>query len=135
MERLVYLVDTNIFLEALLRQERTTEVQSFLQSVDLDTIFITDFSVYSIGIALFRLKNLTLFTRFVEDMIVDGIRILSLTLEDLKTLNQPIQKFNLDFDDAYQYTAAVRYNLQLISFDRDFDQTDRERKEPIDILK
>lgn len=131
----MYLVDTNIFLEALLRQERTTEVQSFLQSVDLDTIFITDFSVYSIGIALFRLKNLTLFTRFVEDMIVDGIRILSLTLEDLKTLNQPIQKFNLDFDDAYQYTAAVRYNLQLISFDRDFDQTDRERKEPIDILK
>ncbi len=131
----MYLVDTNIFLEALLRQERTTEVQSFLQSVDLDTIFITDFSVYSIGIALFRLKNLTLFTRFVEDMIVDGIRILSLTLEDLKTLNQPIQKFNLDFDDAYQYTAAVRYNLQLISFDRDFDRTDRERKEPIDILK
>lgn len=131
----MYLVDTNIFLEALLRQERTDEVQSFLQSVDLNTIFITDFSVYSIGIALFRLKNVTLFTRFVEDMIVDGIRILSLTLEDLKTLNQPIQKFNLDFDDAYQYTAAVRYNLQLISFDRDFDQTDRERKEPIDILR
>ena len=131
----MYLVDTNIFLQALLRQERTTEVQSFLQSVDLNTIFITDFSLYSIGIALFRLKNFTLFTRFVEDMIVDGIPILSLTLRDLKTLNQPIQKFNLDFDDAYQYTAAVRYNLQLISFDRDFDQTDRERKEPIDILK
>lgn len=72
----MYLVDTNIFLEALLRQERTDEVQSFLQSVDLNTIFITDFSVYSIGIALFRLKNFTLFTRFVEDMIVDGIRIL-----------------------------------------------------------
>lgn len=117
MERLVYLVDTNIFLEALLRQERTAEVQSFLQSVDLNTIFITDFSVYSIGIALFRLKNFTLFTRFVEDMIVDGIRILSLTLEDLQTLNQPIQKFNLDFDDAYQYIVARRYNLQLISFD------------------
>ena len=131
----MYLVDTNIFFEALLRQERTAEVQAFLQSVDLNTIFITDFSVYSIGIALFRLKNFTLFTRFVEDMIVDGIRILSLTLEDLKTLNQPIQKFNLDFDDAYQYTAAVRYNLQLISFDRDFDQTDRVRKEPVDILK
>ena len=131
----MYLVDTNIFLEALLRQERTAEVQSFLQSVDLNTIFITDFSVYSIGIALFRLKNFTLFTRFMDDMVVDGIRILSLTLEDLKTLNQPIQRFNIDFDDTYQYTAAVRYNLQLISFDRDFDRTDRERKEPIDILK
>ena len=131
----MYLVDTNIFLEALLRQERTAEVESFFQSVDLDTIFMTDFSLYSIGIALFRLKNFTLFTRFVEDMIVDGVSVLSLTPEDLKTLDQPIQKFNLDFDDVYQYTVAEKYNLQLISFDHDFDQTDIERKEPIDVLK
>ena len=131
----MYLVDTNIFLEALLRQERTAEVESFFQSVDLDTIFMTDFSLYSIGIALFRLKNFTLFTRFVEDMIVDGVSVLSLTPEDLKTLNQPIQKFNLDFDDVYQYAVAEKYNLQLISFDHDFDQTDIERKEPIDVLK
>ena len=131
----MYLVDTNIFLEALLHQERTAEVESFFQSVDLDTIFMTDFSLYSIGIALFRLKNFTLFTRFVEDMIVDGVSVLSLTPEDLKTLDQPIQKFNLDFDDVYQYTVAEKYNLQLISFDHDFDQTDIERKEPIDVLK
>ena len=130
----MYLVDTNIFLEALLRQERTAEVQSFFQSVDLDTIFITDFSVYSIGIALFRLRNFTLFARFVEDMIVDGIRVLSLTLEDLKTLNQPVQKFNLDFDDAYQYAVAEKYNLQLISFDQDFDSTERGRKPPTEVL-
>ena len=96
---------------------------------------MTDFSLYSIGIALFRLKNFTLFTRFVEDMIVDGVSVLSLTPEDLKTLDQPIQKFNLDFDDVYQYTVAEKYNLQLISFDHDFDQTDIERKEPIDVLK
>ena len=130
----MYLADTNIFLEALLRQERTAEVQSFFQSVDLDTIFITDFSVYSIGIALFRLRNFTLFTRFVEDMIVDGICVLSLTLEDLKTLNQPVQKFNLDFDDAYQYAVAEKYNLQLISFDQDFDSTERGRKPPAEVL-
>ena len=131
----MYLVDTNIFLEALLRQERAAEVESFFQSIDLDTIFMTDFSVYSIGIALFRLKNFTLFTRFVEDVIDDGISILSLTPEDLKTLNQPIQKFNLDFDDAYQYAVAEKYDLQLISFDKDFDSTERGRKEPIDVLK
>ena len=96
---------------------------------------MTDFSVYSIGIALVRLKNFTFFTRFVEDMIDDGISILSLTPEDLKTLNQPIQKFNLDFDDAYQYAVAEKYDLQLISFDKDFDSTERGRKEPIDVLK
>ncbi len=130
----MYLVDTNIFLEALLRQERAAEVESFFQSIDLDTIFMTDFSLYSIGIALFRLKNFTLFTRFVEDMIVNGISILSLTPEDLKTLNQPIQKFNLDFDDVYQYTVAEKYDLQIVSFDKDFDSTERGRKEPAEVL-
>ena len=131
----MYLVDTNIFLEALLRQERAAEVESFFQSIDLDTIFMTDFSVYSIGIALFRVKNFTVFTRFVEDMIVDGISILSLTPEDLKTLNQSTQKFNLDFDDVYQYAVAEKYDLQIISFHKDFDLTERGRKEPIDVLK
>ncbi len=130
----MYLIDTNIFLEALLRQERAAEVELFFQFIDLDTVFMTDFSVYSIGIALFRLKNFTLFTRFVEDMIVDGISILSLTPEALKTLNQFTQKFNLDFDDVYQYAVAEKYDLQIISFDKDFDQTDRKRKEPIDII-
>ena len=130
----MYLANTNIFLEALLEQERANEVQEFLQSIDLDTIFITDFSLNSIGIALFNRKKYASFTSFVEDMIVGGIHILSLSLEDLMTLNLLVQKFNPDFDDAYQYTVAERYNLQLISFDRDFDQTDRGRKEPIDIL-
>ena len=55
--------------------------------------------------------------------------------EDLKTLNQPIQKFNLDFDDAYQYAVAEKYDLQLISFDKDFDSTERGRKDiDIDIV-
>jgi predicted nucleic acid-binding protein len=131
----VYLADTNIFLEALLEQERANEVQQFLQSIDLDAIFITDFSLNSIGIALFNRKKYASFTSFVEDMIVGGIHILSLSLEDLRTLNLLVRKFNLDFDDAYQYAVADKYNLQLISFDQHFDQTDKKRKEPIDLLR
>ena len=34
----------------------------------------------------------------------------------------------LDFDDAYQYVTLVRYNLTIISFDNDFDRTERGRK-------
>ena len=130
----MYLVDTNIFLETLLAQDRAAEVQSFLHSIDLNIIFMTDFSLYSIGIILFRLKKFALFISFLEDIVVNGIDILSLDPEDLKTLDQPVQKFNLDFDDAYQYTVAEKYDLQLISFDKDFDRTERNRKEPIEIL-
>ena len=130
----MYLVDTNIFLEALLDQERRPEVESFLEAIDWETISITDFSLYSIGIRLFRLKRFTLFLPFLEDLIGNGIVIRSLNLEDLKTLDQLMQEFNLDFDDAYQYTAAEKYNLELISFDKDFDRTERKRKEPAEVL-
>ena len=83
----MYLVDTNIFLETLLAQDRAAEVQSFLHSIDLNIIFMTDFSLYSIGITLFRLKKFALFISFLEDIVVNGIDILSLDPEDLKTLD------------------------------------------------
>ena len=130
----MYLVDTNIFLETLLAQDRAAEVQSFLHSIDLNIIFMTDFSLYSIGITLFRLKKFALFISFLEDIVVNGIDILSLDPEDLKTLDQSVQKFNLDFDDAYQYAVAEKYDLQLISFDKDFDRTERKRKKPAEVL-
>ena len=128
----MYLVDTNIFLESLLGQNRTNEVRLFLQSIDLSTIFITDLSLHSIGIILFRLQNFPLFLTFLEDIVINGV--LSLTQEDHKTLGQHAQQFHLDFDDAYQYAVAKKYDLQLISFDTDFDQTDRGRQEPVDVL-
>ena len=131
----MYLVDTNIFLEILLDQDKAAEVQSFLRSIDLNVIFMTDFSLYSIGIILFRLKKFTLFVSFLEDMVVDGIDILSLDPEDLKTLNRSVQQFSLDFDDAHQYAVAEKHDLQLVSFDRDFDRTARSRKEPAEVLK
>ena len=130
----MYLADTNIFLEALLEQDKKDDVQSFLQTIDLSTLYITDLSLHSIGIILYRLKNFALFNAFVEDIIVDGIGILSLPPEDLKTLDMTANNFNLDFDDAYQYTAAAKYEMQLINFDTDFDRTDRKRKEPIEVL-
>ena len=130
----MYLADTNIFLEALLEQDKTEDVQSFLQAIDLKTIFITDLSLHSIGIILHRLKKFDVFTSFIDDIIVDGVGILSLPPEDIKTLDLIADEFNLDFDDAYQYTVAVKYEMQLISFDTDFDRTKRQRKEPIDVL-
>jgi len=46
-----------------------------------------------------------------------------------------MQKFNLDFDDACQYAVAERYGLTIVSFDGDFDRTERGRKVPKDLLE
>src|SRR5450759_4180602 len=41
-----------------------------------------------------------------------------------------MDRFKLDFDDAYQYCSAEKYHLTLVSFDGDFDRTDRGRMTP-----
>ena len=111
----MYLVDTNVFLEGLLEQEKVEDVRSFFKSVDLDMVFITDLSLHSIGIILF--------SSFLKDLVANGMRVLSLEYEDLDKLETTARKFYLDFDDAYQYTTAKKHGLALISFDSDFDKT------------
>lgn len=130
----MYLVDTNIFLEALLEQHRTDEVKRLFRTKPLDDFYITDFSLHSIGVILFRLKQSELYYSFIEDLILNGIEILNLRDSELLRLHDIAIQYNLDFDDAYQYVSAKKYDLQFISFDNDFDKTDINRKEPIDIL-
>ena len=130
----MYLVDTNIFLEALLEQERTDDVKNLFKTKSLDYFYITDFSLHSIGVILFRLKQSELYNSFIEDLILDGLGILTLQNSEMLQLSEIVNRYQLDFDDAYQYISAKKYDLQLISFDKDFDKTDIKRKEPIDIL-
>jgi predicted nucleic acid-binding protein len=96
---------------------------------------MTDLALHSIGIILFRLGKYELFTSFVEDMIINGMEILSSLPEDLMKLDRTAQQYNLDFDDAYQYMLAEKHQLQLISFDKDFDSTKIGRKEPSEIVQ
>jgi len=53
-----------------------------------------------------------------------------LSIEDLHFVEKASKAFNLDFDDAYQYATAEIYNLNLVSFDTDFDKTKRGRLTP-----
>lgn len=40
----------------------------------------------------------------------------------------------LDLDDAYQYGAALRYQLTLVSMDAHFDRTPLGRKTPAEVV-
>jgi predicted nucleic acid-binding protein len=129
-------LDTNIILEAMLGQERSGEVYSLLQESGRHSFFISDFTVYSIGIMLFRINRYEAYLQFIDDMIInDVIRVLNMDFEDMPSVVYPANEFNLDFDDAYQYALALKHDLNIVSFDRDFDRTDRGRKIPLDIIK
>ncbi len=131
----MYLVDTNVWLELLLEQEKAAQVRQFLQATEARFLWLTEFSLYSIGVILIRLRKDDLFEDFVSDTIDDsGVKRIRL---DTSELRQPLavrQKFQLDFDDAYQYVAAENYDLAIVSFDTDFDRTARGRKTPVEVL-
>lgn len=127
----MYLLDTNIFLELLLNQEKTGEVRDFFTRISLSELSISDFSLYSIGILLIRQKQYALYRQFLNDVVLDGgITVVSISEEDLVNISEVSERYGLDFDDAYQYVVAKNHDLQIVSFDSHFDKTDRGRKSP-----
>ena len=111
----MYLVDTNVWLERLLDQARSAEVGAFLDRIPSNQLFITDFAFHSIGVVLNRLNRLEALARFVQDIFVDGdVTIVHLEPEDTDRV-------------------MGKYSLTLVSFDTDFDQTDLQRKTPVEI--
>ncbi|MGQ9631841.1 MAG: type II toxin-antitoxin system VapC family toxin [bacterium] len=130
------LIDTNIFLEVILEQEKAEEAKILLAKTEEHEFSISDYSLHSIGLLLFRRNRHDVFRRFVEDMILtNGVATISLSAKDIATAIDTAQRFNLDFDDAYQYAVAEKYNLTIVSFDSDFDRTERGRKTPTELLQ
>jgi predicted nucleic acid-binding protein len=129
------LLDTNIFLEIILWQEKAPEARNLLERIEDHEFFITDYSLHSIGLLLFRLGKYQSFQEFLADIMVRaGTGLIFLLVEDMTSVIQAAQQFHLDFDDVYQYAAATKNNLTLVSFDSDFDRTDHGRKTPTEII-
>jgi hypothetical protein len=130
------LVDANVWLELLLDQEHAVQVRDFLQAVPLGELAITDFALHSVGIILARNKRDDVFVQFISDLLVDtGVRYVSLDFADLMAVTKTRARLPLGFDDAHHYVAAEKHNLTLVSFDADFDRTERGRKTPGQILE
>jgi uncharacterized protein len=131
----MYLVDTNVWLERLLDQERSAEVGQFLGGIASDELLMTDFTLHSIGIILDRLGQRGVWPQFVNDLFVDGqVTLVAVPPQSMGRLVAQMEQFGLDFDDAYQYIAAEQSSAVLVSFDGDFDRTDRGRQAPADVL-
>jgi len=130
-----YLVDTNVWLERLLDQDKSEVVSKFLNTIPVNQLFISDFAVHSIGVILSKLKKLDTLRMFLYDLFINGqIELLTLEPHDLIDVTNNIKKHNLDFDDSYQFTVAEKYALTLVTFDKDFKVIGLKRKTPQDII-
>lgn len=128
------LIDTNVFLEIILEQQKADEAKTLLSHAADHEFFVSDYSLHSIGLLFFRRKQHDVFQSFLRDLTVNaGVALASLPTSDMQAVIDAAKKYNLDFDDAYQYVAAAKYGLTLVSFDSDFDRTQRGRKAPSEI--
>ena len=114
------LVDTNIFLEILLNQNASQKCQSFLND-QAGASWMSDFSLHSLGVLLFRKGKADLFQRFVND-VLPQFSILTLQDERYGEVVAASRAYGLDFDDAYQLCVARESNLAIATRDRDFER-------------
>lgn len=128
------LLDTNIFLEIILDQDRASEAKTLLAETGAHEFFMSDFSLHSIGLLLFRRNSHEVFRQFTSDvMVAAGTQVVGLPTEEMDAMVCAAQQYTLDFDDAYQYAVAQKHKLTIVSFDGDFDRTDVQRRTPAQI--
>jgi len=116
----MFLADTNIFLEVLLAGQKAEACKAFLAQ-NIGKIYISDFSLHSIGVILFRERQPLVFKAFFQDVSIHT-QILSLARESYLKLPAIAQRFNLDFDDAYQFQVAEDHKLAVVTMDKDFNR-------------
>jgi uncharacterized protein len=62
-----------------------------------------------------------IFREFISDLIYNSmIDIIRLKDDDYFRIIEAMEMYSLDFDDAYQYAAAKKMNLKMVSLDSDF---------------
>ena len=104
----MYLVDTNVWVERLLDQERSEEVGRFLDQISSEILYISDFAFHSLGVIMTNLHREKELLQFVKDAFLDGaVTLVHLGVEDTERVVQVREQFDLDFDDAYQYSKKL----------------------------
>ncbi len=130
------LIDTNIFLEVFLNQDKAEDCLRLLEKVENGDIeaFITDFSVHSIGIIISKEKgNFLLSEIFSSLSSFEGLTLVNASFEEQTSIAILANQTKLDFDDAYQLYFCKKYNVPIVSFDKDFDGF-IEKKDPKTLL-
>lgn len=63
----MFLVDTNVFLEIFLKQDKKENCKKFLDE-NIKNLYLTDFSLHSIGVILIKNHKIEIFKKFIEDI-------------------------------------------------------------------
>lgn len=129
-------VDTSVFIELLLDQERAEESESLLDAIAKGRVaaVVSHFAVHAIEAALASGQELSQFLKNIETS--KGLTIYDTTIADEHSVSILSGKLGLDFDDSVQfYVAKLTDSSSIVSFDKHFEGCGIPRREPFQILK
>ncbi|MEK6850351.1 MAG: type II toxin-antitoxin system VapC family toxin [Nanoarchaeota archaeon] len=121
------LIDTNIFLEFLLEQEKAEKAFLFVSSVsskEKSRAYISDFNVDSILIAMAHNNSkIEKMKEFLNNIInSEGLIVYDITIGDRLKAVKFMEKYKLDYEDALTLQAAISTKSEeIVSFDKHFD--------------
>jgi len=119
----MYLIDTNIFLELLLDQQKKEVASTIFSRIETGEyeIVISGFSLHSIEFILSIKKKNDVLKEFLQALHdFPNISIYHTTIEEDLEVLEIMGRTRLDFDDANQYYVAKKFNAEIITFDKDF---------------
>ena len=117
-------------------RSQADEVRQLLSGVPTSRLFVSIFSVHSIGNIMAARGWIKGYADFLSRASIgSSIAIVSVPYEELRRVESTCLTHRLDFDDAYQYCSADLHGLALVSLDADFDHTPRGRLTPAAALQ
>lgn len=132
----MYLIDTNVLLEIFLQGERSPEAKRFLRITPFSNIYVTDLTIYSLGLSLFKANKQDTYIQFLNDLFNNGeVWRVQLMIDNMSRVSEIADKYQLNFHDAYQYVSAEIYSLILVSFNNVYDRTENGYKTPVSLMK
>lgn len=128
----MFLIDTNCWMQVARDRSQADEVRSLLASVPASRLFVSIFTVHSIGNIMAARGWIGEYADFLARASIGSlVRVVSIAIPELRRVQGMCIAHTLDFDDAYQYVAAEIHGLKLVSLDADFDRTPNGRLTPL----
>ncbi len=121
------LIDSNIFLEVILEQERCDKCKVFLRGVleGATIAYLSTFSIDSIVLSMMWKKaEKWKIETFLNSLIgYKGLRFYQIKIKDRLKALKLMQKYSLDYEDAIILQASISTNSEeIVSLDRHFDR-------------
>ena len=132
-ENKLYLIDTNIFLEVLLKRQHSPFCKDFLRKIASGQItgLFTSFSLHTIEIHMINAGLFKELNLFLESLLeYAGLRIYHTSVNDEIGILKAMESEGLTFDDATQFYVAKKFAAPIVSLDSDFDKTSIKRIDP-----